>query len=933
MSKIRHISIFLITLNILVSQAGFAGTKEAASYYEKALREYNAKNYKKAEIQLKNVIQQDGNYLAAYVLLAKTYLVNGNGAGAEKEIQRAIRQGADKQLTLPILADALLIQNKYSDVLESIPESGLDAKLQSTLLQSRGEAYLEIREYEKSLQAYQKAQSLNPVAEGPYLGLAAVHISELHYEKAETQISRALDININSAQAWQLKASIQHAQGNIAKAFEYYEKSLQSEPYLLSSLLGRASLYFDTNQLDKAFNDLEILTDKYPLEPRISYLKQSVLRAQGNREKADTILINTYNYLDKVPFERLRDHASMLLLAAVVSYESEQFEKALVYLRAYVAKYPREPYSEKLLASVLLSKGEYHEATQLLESVNQRQPDDYHTLTLLGAAYMNIQLYNKANEAFDKAISLRGSSAPARIHKAFNELRFGRFDIAQKELETVFNRALDARSGLMLVTLHMKNSDYSSAEKVAQKVVDNDSENIIARNLLGVSQIELKKYPQARSNFKTILSREAEFFPANMNLVKLDVIEDKLDDAEMRLQILLDKKNNLSTVMLALSKLDQKRKKRESALRWAEKAYDADKKNISAVLHLIYVNLSYGDPKKALRVAEDAVSLYPNDISIKTALGESYFANGFTKRAHSQYKDVSKLASYDTQPLFHVARLQFESGDVEEAVWSLHKAVEGDPSFMPARQALIEAQISLGRLENAKKQLDLFKAYNANVLYLRLQGDWYSASKEYSKAINNYEKVMNENPGSDTAIRLFKTHAAKGDLKAGVSVLENWLSKETHNIRVKNLLAEAYMSQKEHKKAIKLFDEVITELPGHASALNNLAVIYQQQDDLNRALDLARRAQQLAPNSPAFNDTLGWILTESGKPQEGILYLRNAHARVSQNTEIRYHIAVSLEKLGRREEAKTELKSLLDGEIAEFPSKQAAADLYKTISQ
>ena len=140
------------------------------------------------------------------------------------------------------------------------------------------------------------------------------------------------------------------------------------------------------------------------------------------------------------------------------------------------------------------------------------------------------------------------------------------------------------------------------------------------------------------------------------------------------------------------------------------------------------------------------------------------------------------------------------------------------------------------------------------------------------------------------------------------------------------------MSKKQNQKAAKLFNEVILAMPDHASALNNLAVVQQQQGNLAEALDLARKAQQLAPNNPAFNDTLGWVLSENGNPEEGILHLRNAYTRATQNGEIRYHIAAALVKLNRQSEAIAELDSLLNESNISFPSKEQAVALRKSLT-
>ena len=71
--------------------------------------------------------------------------------------------------------------------------------------------------------------------------------------------------------------------------------------------------------------------------------------------------------------------------------------------------------------------------------------------------------------------------------------------------------------------------------------------------------------------------------------------------------------------------------------------------------------------------------------------------------------------------------------------------------------------------------------------------------------------------------------------------------------------------------------------------LNNLAWSYYLEKD-PRAEQIAKKAYELAPNSPAILDTYGWILVESGKVSEGISYLERAANLAEGNTEIQQHL-------------------------------------------
>ena len=67
----------------------------------------------------------------------------------------------------------------------------------------------------------------------------------------------------------------------------------------------------------------------------------------------------------------------------------------------------------------------------------------------------------------------------------------------------------------------------------------------------------------------------------------------------------------------------------------------------------------------------------------------------------------------------------------------------------------------------------------------------------------------------------------------------------------------------------------------------------------------------MAPGDPAILDTLGWILVEQGQLDEGLRYLRDARLRDTQNPEIRYHLAVVLNRTGRADEARIELEPVI----------------------
>jgi len=112
--------------------------------------------------------------------------------------------------------------------------------------------------------------------------------------------------------------------------------------------------------------------------------------------------------------------------------------------------------------------------------------------------------------------------------------------------------------------------------------------------------------------------------------------------------------------------------------------------------------------------------------------------------------------------------------------------------------------------------------------------------------------------------------------------------------------------------------------------LNNLAWLYQQKGDLNKARNLAERAVAAAPNAAQIDDTLGWILLAQGDAGKAVTYLTAANDSSPADPAIAYHLAVALSRAGRTGDAQATLEKLL-GSGASFTDKPQAEKLLAQI--
>lgn len=111
--------------------------------------------------------------------------------------------------------------------------------------------------------------------------------------------------------------------------------------------------------------------------------------------------------------------------------------------------------------------------------------------------------------------------------------------------------------------------------------------------------------------------------------------------------------------------------------------------------------------------------------------------------------------------------------------------------------------------------------------------------------------------------------------------------------------------------------------PSNHGLLNDYAYSLAENDqDLDKALELVNKAIAFKPNEGNYFDTLGWIYYKQGNYKAALKELLYSLAATGDIAEIRYHIAETYLKLNRLSDAKVELEKALAIDPNFEPAKQ-----------
>ncbi len=918
-------------LGALPAVSAFAVVEQpgTASLYEEALIKFQNKELSTAVIHLKNALSEDPEFMAAHLLLGRAYLQQGEGALAERELILALRLGADRALVSVPLGQAYVLQRKYREILDEIHPGEFLPDLNAKIMVIRGDAHLELNELVKAEQAYREAARYDPIATSPLLGLINVLLRKADFDAVDSVLQQALDLGPEDSAVWHTKGAVAHARARFDEAIAAYSRSLELQPGNYKVQVAMASTYMDMGNYDLALEVLNQIGEPQIPDPQVAYLRSVSYARLGNPEASREAMLEADGIMAKLPSEMKQAHLETLLLAGLIDYSLNRMDEAYANLDLYVRRDPGNPGARKLLGSILFKRGQYDRVIQVLKPALEQIPNDYRLLTMLGTAYSKKGRHLRAIDLLDRAVAVGGDAVDARTQIALSHLAQGQSDLGVEQLSEVFASTDEARlAGMTLVLEHLRREENSQAVKIARLLSQRNPQDLKLLNLLASAEIAAGNIPAATDHLEQILKQDEKFLGAELNLAKIDRAAGRMAQARTRLERARTHHPDNTLVMLEQARLEEAVGKPEVAVELLLKAVALDERSVESQIYLGELYIRLGKQEALNRQLQTLERLFPDDIQVVRLIGVGHLSQGNLEMARTLFRRMTKMAGYRAPLLLDASRLLRSAGDLDGAAWALRKVLEDNPRSVPAQTGLAEVLLASGRSGSAEKVIGRLLQFHADQADShRLQAELAMQRGDLPGAIVGYEKALALGGGQAVMLRLYRAYLAGGDIQAGVSFLQQQIADTPEGpdrYPLNMALAEGYLRLGDLPAAEQIYEALINAGSKDPQLFNNLAMIRFGRGDAN-ALELARNAHELAPDNPAINDTLGWILVKTGKPAEGLPYLRNASLREASNKGIRFHIAVALSALGRKDEARRELQRLIDSGEAFADQAQAKA--------
>lgn len=880
--------------------------------YESALSAYEQGKIEDAFIHLKNALQENPSHLPSTLLMGRVYFASGNMMAAEQLFDEALELGADLHLVLPLLGTSLILQRKIDKLLqfeEHYYDLNREGQFEWHLL--RGQAYLLQGKPEFADLEFRKADELFPNNVRAKNTTASFLLQIGKFDEAEHWIKASLVLEPKNEQSLQLMGELRQRQGQLAQALDYYQLAytIDSDDPMVQR--GLAQAYFGLAQYTEAGRIIEQILEQSPNDPTANLMKSWLLNYEGKSEESLTLLRNLSQKLAVLDPNGALYKGSNQYVHGLVEFIQGNFENARDILGRLLEERPGDDKALRILAETYLRSNQPDKAMALLE---QRQRQVQSNLDL-GLTLFN--LYLKQNNLFRaeqlfRELDRKFTHQPALRIGAANLLSLqGKPTEALEAIASLDIPADNLGFHLLKGKLLLAVGETTSANAIADKLLENSPDNLDARNLLAATLIEMQKPNQAEQQIQKVLKQDPNNLSANFNLAVLYKARGSYKEAQdIITNVLRDLPTNVRFMLLMVD-IALEQQQMDVATDWLNKVliYEPTHKQAAQSLLNLYMATS-----KWSEAATLVNQLRQNDRLNPTLVHQQakiYIAQRNYQAAKTNLDILFDLWSDSAPRLLDLAVEQIQIADLSGARKSLESAAKLSPNSAELKLIQVRLELKEGKIQqaaNLTKQLDESEVKPSQLAFAK--AEVAIAQQNWSAAAKSLQKAIKDDPDNLAAIvSFYQLSQQKIHMDMFQQSIEQRLAVNAEPSWVRKLLADSYLDNKDFVKAQDHYETLLDTqtFASNAAVLNNLANIYAKSD-LQKALATAEKARKSGQNNPALMDTLGWLNAQLGQYDKALPLLREAYVLDSANPEIRYHLGFVLAKLNRAEEAKVQLQ-------------------------
>lgn len=454
--------------------------------------------------------------------------------------------------------------------------------------------------------------------------------------------------------------------------------------------------------------------------------------------------------------------------------------------------------------------------------------------------------------------------------------------------------------------LHALTGKNQEALAEIQKALDYFPDDPFLHYLLAERFVDTFQFEEAEKALEKSLQLNPAFSKPLLLQGALLERREKRVEAEAIYRRLLKKKDASEKTSFLLAENLVKQKKLPEAIQVLQSHIRHNGESVNALYYLATI-------QKHLKAYFDVAASYLKALQLdgdnqqlRNELAQFYIEMKNPKEALNQYLLLEDRSPFDLGVKLQIASLYEELGKTKKAIEKLKEVTVINPKadrihyflgiLLEREKQFSDAEKHFSEISNSSE------LYRDGVFHLVAI---YHLQNEFPKAIQILERAIQHQSGipqfyNYLALALEET----GDLKKGIDVLRDGIRHNPNQETLHFELAIFLDKNGEREKSVVEMKRVIEINPDNAEALNYVGYLYAERgEDLDGALKMIEKANQLKPGNGYIIDSLGWIHFKFGNLEKAGFYIRQALKVFPEEPVILEHMGDVVLKQGERGKA------------------------------
>jgi tetratricopeptide (TPR) repeat protein len=581
---------------------------------------------------------------------------------------------------------------------------------------------------------------------------------------------------------------------------------------------------------------------------------------------------------------------------------------AMQHLQLAMSAAPQELRIAVTLAQAKVQQKDLEGAEEVLRKLSDNSPQSAEAQTMLADFYASQNRMSEAETHLYRALEIDPKSGSAVLQLARLQLTEGR----KQEAEQNFKRleafsGYESTYGIFLSQEGRHDESLREFERLAKEHPDDRQ----IRTRLVVSYGRVNRLDDARKIVGEALRKNGKDMEALLQRAELFLASKEYALAEADLNQVVKLQPDGLEVHYLLAKLNQARGNLLVYRQQLSQTVTLNPTLLAVRLELAQNLVNAKEGRAALDLLDGAPVDQRSAIPL---LVQRNWALWITDRLPEMRKGIDQgLSLARTADLLVQDGLwKLRAGHPADARSALQQALKINPADLRALQGIRESYLAQQNAPMALREVKAFAAQHPESAPVQqFLGDMLMGAGLNKEARAAFEAAKAADPtSSGTQLSLVQIDMLEGKLDNARQSLDDIISKDKSNNTARHWLADVDTLLGQQGTAIQHFREVVTADSGNAEAYNNLAylLIDQQPDE---ALKYAQKAVALAPDRPAYSDTLGWALYSKGLYAPAIQYLQRAAGDKKADAVWTYHLAMAYAKSGDLPNSRRTLQAAL----------------------